>query len=66
MVIKGVRKAWSPIQVRVDVREATYPSARAPFVDASPRLASAFYLANVRTHGTLVGFIEKVGTMVSG
>lgn len=58
VVIKGVRKAWSPIQVRVDVREATYLT-RAPFVDASPRLASAFYLANV-PYAWNAGFIEKL------
>jgi hypothetical protein len=46
VVVKGVRRAWDPQPVRVTVREATFLE-RAPFADARPRLANAFYLEQV-------------------
>ena len=46
VVVKGLRKAWDPQPVRVEVREATYLS-RPPFAGADVRLANAFYLENV-------------------
>ncbi len=46
VVVKGLRKAWDPQPVRVEVREATYLS-RPPFARADVRLANAFYLENV-------------------
>jgi len=44
VLIKGVRKAWDPVSVAVDVREASYLE-QPRFAGA--RLASAFYLENV-------------------
>lgn len=46
VVIKGIRQAWDPRPVRVEVREATYID-RSPFREAGVRLANAFYLENV-------------------
>jgi hypothetical protein len=44
VVVKGLRRAWDPQPVHVDVREASYLE-RDPFRDA--RLANAFYLEGV-------------------
>ena len=46
MVIKGVRKAWDPQPVRVDVRQATFLESPR-FANVDVRLANAFYLENV-------------------
>ena len=46
VVIKGLRKAWDPEPVGVEVKEASYFS-RGPFEGAHARLASAFYLEGV-------------------
>lgn len=46
VVIKGVRKAWDPRPVRVEVREATYLE-QPRFANAGALLANAFYLENV-------------------
>jgi uncharacterized protein YqjF (DUF2071 family) len=55
LVVKGVRKVWSPEPVTVRVREATFLD-QPPFRQGAPRLANAFYLENVPyawTRGTL-------------
>src|SRR5262249_52991 len=46
VVIKGLRQAWDPQAVRVDVKEASYLE-RSPFAGADVRLANAFYLSDV-------------------
>jgi hypothetical protein len=46
VVIKGVRKAWDPQPVRVDVRQATFLESPR-FANVDVRLANAFYLENV-------------------
>jgi hypothetical protein len=46
VVIKGLRQAWDPQPVRVDVKEATYLE-RAPFAGADVRLANAFFVKDV-------------------
>jgi len=48
VVVKGLREAWSPEPVRVEVKEATYLE-RAPFAGAGKdvRLANAFYVKDV-------------------
>jgi hypothetical protein len=46
VVIKGLRKAWEPEPVEVEVKEATYFS-NGPLAGATARLASAFYLEGV-------------------
>ena len=44
--ILGLRKGWDPMPVDVDVRRATFLD-RAPFRDAGPRLANAFYVRDL-------------------
>jgi hypothetical protein len=46
VVVKGLRQAWDPQPVRVDVKQATYLD-RAPFAGADVRLANAFYVEQV-------------------
>jgi hypothetical protein len=46
VVIKGLRQAWDPQPVSVDVKEATYLD-RAPFAGAEVRLANAFFVERV-------------------
>jgi uncharacterized protein YqjF (DUF2071 family) len=46
VVIKGLRQAWDPQPVRVEVREATFLE-RAPLAGVEARLANAFYLEGV-------------------
>jgi hypothetical protein len=46
VVVKGVRKAWDPQPVRVEVRRATFLDSPR-FVGAGARLANAFYLEGV-------------------
>jgi len=46
VVIKGLRQAWDPQPVRVDVKETTYLE-RAPFAGAGVRLANAFFVKDV-------------------
>jgi hypothetical protein len=46
VVIKGLRQAWDPQPVAVDVEEATYLE-RAPFAGADVRLANAFFVKDV-------------------
>lgn len=46
VVVKGLRKAWNPEPVRVDVRTASYLDGP-PFAGTDVRLANAFYLENV-------------------
>jgi hypothetical protein len=45
--IKGVRREWSPLLVRVDVREMGFVRA-GPLAGHEPVLASAFYVSGVR------------------
>ena len=59
VVIKGVREAWSPEPVRVDVQQATYLE-RAPFAGADVRLANAFYLSDV-PYAWKPGTLEAIG-----
>src|SRR5262249_30202182 len=44
VVVKGLRQAWDPKPVPVEVKEATYLD-RAPFVGADIRLANAFFVS---------------------
>ena len=46
VVVRGVRSAWDPRPVHVDVREATFFE-REPFARAEPRLANAFHVAGI-------------------
>lgn len=46
VVVRGLRKAWDPQPVRVEVTNASYLE-RQPFASAAPRLANAFYLEHV-------------------
>jgi hypothetical protein len=46
VVVKGLRQAWDPKPVRVEVKEATYLD-RAPFAGADVRLANAFFVSDV-------------------
>jgi hypothetical protein len=46
IAIRGRRREWHPRLVSVDVRHCSFFD-RAPFTGKKPRLASAFYLANV-------------------
>jgi hypothetical protein len=59
VVIKGLRKAWDPRPVRVDVKEATYFE-HAPFAGADVRLANAFYLMDV-PYAWKAGTLETIG-----
>jgi hypothetical protein len=46
VVIKGLRQAWDPQPVSVEVKEATYLD-HPPFTNTEVRLANAFYLEGV-------------------
>lgn len=46
IVVKGVRKKWNPQSVRVEVLKNTFLESE-PFNRAMPRLANAFYIAQV-------------------
>ncbi len=46
IVIKGVRKKWDPVPVQLEVRKNTFLEAK-PFRFAAPRLANAFYIADI-------------------
>jgi hypothetical protein len=46
VVVKGLRQAWDPQPVRVEVKEATFLE-RAPLEGADVRLANAFYVEEV-------------------
>jgi hypothetical protein len=59
VVIKGLRQAWSPEPIRVDVKEATYLE-QPPFAGADVRLANAFYLTNV-PYSWKPGTLEEIG-----
>ncbi len=59
VVIKGLRQAWDPQPVRVEVKEATYLE-RAPFAGADVRLANAFYVTDV-PYAWKPGTLEEVG-----
>ncbi len=59
VVIKGLRQAWDPQPVRVDVKVATYLD-RAPFADAGVRLANAFYVHDV-PYAWKPGTLEELG-----
>src|SRR5262245_5300775 len=59
VVIKGVRQAWDPRPVRVEVKEATYLE-RAPFAGADIRLANAFFVKDV-PYRWKPGTLEEIG-----
>ena len=59
VVIKGLRKAWNPQPVRVEVEEASYLE-RPPFEHAAPRLANAFYVTDV-PYAWKPGALEEIG-----
>jgi hypothetical protein len=59
VVIKGLREAWNPEPVRVDVKEATYLDG-APFAGADVRLANAFYVRDV-PYAWKPGTLEALG-----
>ena len=46
VVIRGLRKAWDPEPVQVDVKRASYLE-RAPFAGSAARLANAFYVKGI-------------------
>jgi hypothetical protein len=59
VVIKGLRQAWDPEPIRVDVKEASYLE-RAPFAGADVRLANAFYVKDV-PYAWKPGTLEEIG-----
>ena len=59
VVIKGLRQAWDPQPVRVDVKEATYVE-QAPFAGADIRLANAFFVKDV-PYAWKPGTLEQLG-----
>jgi hypothetical protein len=59
VVVRGLREAWDPQPVRVEVKEASYLQ-HAPFADADVRLANAFYVADV-PYAWKPGTLEEVG-----
>lgn len=59
VVIKGLRQAWDPQPVRVEVKEATYLE-QSPFRDVDVRLANAFYVQNV-PYAWKPGTLEEIG-----
>jgi hypothetical protein len=59
VLIKGLRQAWDPAPVRVNVKEATYLD-HAPFAGADVRLANAFYLTDV-PYAWKPGTLEAIG-----
>jgi len=59
VVIKGLRQAWDPQPVRVEVKEATYLQ-HSPFADAGVRLANAFYVKDV-PYAWKPGTLEELG-----
>lgn len=58
VVVKGLRRAWDPSPVRVDVREASYLE-RAPFRGADVRLANAFFVREI-PYAWKAGTLEDV------
>ncbi len=46
VLIKGIRKKWNPMPVEVEVRQNSFLEAE-PFKSAGPRLANAFYIADI-------------------
>lgn len=46
VVIKGIRKKWDPLPVQVEVVQNTFLEAE-PFCRETPRLANAFYIADI-------------------
>lgn len=59
VVIKGLRRAWDPRPVRVEVKEATYLD-QAPFAGADVRLANAFVVTDV-PYSWKPGTLEAIG-----
>lgn len=59
VVIKGLRRAWDPQPVRVDVKKATYLE-HSPFKDTDVRLANAFYIKDV-PYAWRPGALETIG-----
>jgi uncharacterized protein YqjF (DUF2071 family) len=59
VVVKGLRQAWDPQPVRVDVKEATYLE-QAPFAGADVRLANAFWVKDV-PYAWKPGTLEEIG-----
>jgi hypothetical protein len=59
VVIRGLRQAWDPQPVRVDVKEATFLE-HAPFAGADVRLANAFYVSDV-PYAWKPGTLEEIG-----
>jgi hypothetical protein len=59
VVVKGLRQAWDPKPVRVDVKEATYLD-RAPFTGADVRLANAFFVSEI-PYAWKPGSLEEIG-----
>ena len=45
-VVRGLRKAWGPVPVAVEVKEVSYLE-HAPFAGADLRLANAFYVKDI-------------------
>jgi hypothetical protein len=58
VIVKGVRKEWSPEPVAVEVARNTFLSA-SPFAEAKPVLANAFHLSDVPYRWTR-GRVEPV------
>jgi hypothetical protein len=46
VIVKGVRKKWDPLPVQVEVHKNTFLES-APFNSVKPRMANAFYIAEI-------------------
>ena len=59
VVIKGLRQAWDPQPIHVDVKEATYLE-HSPFSETDVRLANAFFVKDV-PYAWKPGSMEALG-----
>jgi hypothetical protein len=59
VVIKGLRQAWDPQPIQVEVKEATFLE-RSPFAGADVRLANAFHVTDV-PYAWKPGTLEGLG-----
>jgi hypothetical protein len=59
VVIKGLRQAWDPQPIHVDVKEATYLE-RSAFSNTDVRLANAFFVKDV-PYAWKPGTLEELG-----
>lgn len=59
LVVKGLRQAWEPKPVRVDVRKVTFLD-QPPFAGADVRLANAFFVSEI-PYAWKAGSLEEIG-----